>query len=200
MKSTENRVLSRIYGKKRGWVFAPGHFRDLGSDASVRKALQCLCDRGIIRRLARGLYDYPKTHPELGPLSPTPDQIAKALAGKDKIRIQPSGTHAANLLGLITQVPDKVEYLTDGANRTIMVGNRHITLKRTTPKNMAAAGRTSGLVIQALRYLGQMHVNDNTIMKLRTTLSDEDRRTLMKDIPLAPAWIGDIFRKLATEN
>jgi len=200
MKSTENRVLSRIYGKKRGWVFAPGHFRDLGPDTSVRKALQNLCNRGTVRRLARGLYDYPKTHPELGTLSPTPDQIAQALAGKDKIRIQPSGAHAANLLGLSTQVPAKVEFLTDGANRTIMVGSRHITLKRTTPKSMAAAGRTSGLVIQALRHLGQQHVDDKVIAKLRHTLNDEDRRALMQDISLAPAWIGDIFRKLATEN
>ena len=199
-QTLSNKILSRIYGKKRGWVFTPGHFRDLGTDVSVRKALQHLCDQGLIRRLARGLYDYPKSHPKLGSLSPTPDQIALALADKDKTRIQPSGAYAANLLGLSEQVPAKAEFLTDGANRTVTVGNRKITLRRTTPKNMAAAGRTSGLVIQALRQLSQKHVDDNVIAKLRSTLSDDDRRALLKDIASAPAWIGDIFRKLGAEK
>ena len=77
MQSIQNQVLSRIYGKKRGWVFTPAHFLDLGSDLSVRKAMQILCDRGQIRRLAPGLYDYPRNHPKLGILSPTPEQIAQ---------------------------------------------------------------------------------------------------------------------------
>jgi hypothetical protein len=190
-------ILSRIYGKKRGWVFTPVHFRDLGNDIGIRKALQSLCDRGTILRLERGLYLYPKTHPKLGILAPTPDQIAQALAGKDDLRIQPSGAYAANVLGLSEQVPAKVVFLTDGTNRKIKVGNQEIILKQTTPKHMATAGRTSGLVIQALRYLGQRHVNDSMVDVLARRLSSDDRQALMKDIRNAPAWIGVIFRRLA---
>jgi hypothetical protein len=139
-------------------VFTPGYLLDLGSRATVGMALKSTCDRGLIRRLARGLYDYPQQHPKLGLLTPTPEQIALALAGKDNLRIQPSGAYAANLLGLSEQVPAKVVFLTNGPERRRKVGNQEIVLKRTTPKNMPTAGRASGLVIQALRYLGQNHI------------------------------------------
>ena len=197
MQSIQNQVLSRIYGKKRGWVFTPASFLDLGSDLSVRKAMQIFCDRGQIRPLAPDLYDYPRNHPKLGILSPTPEQIAKALAGKDNLRIQPSGAYAANILGLSEQVPAKAVFLTDAADRRITVGRQEIILKRTTPRNMATAGRTSGLVIQALRYLGRRHVDDSVVEVLARRLSKDDRQALMKDIRYAPAWIGAIFRRLA---
>lgn len=199
-QTLSDKVLSRIYGKKRGWVFTPVHFLDLGDDVGVRKALQGLCDRGVIHRIARGLYTYPRTHPELGTLSPAPDQIAMALAGKDDLRIQPSGAYAANILGLSEQVPAKIVFLTDGTNRKIIVGRQEIILKQTTPKNMATAGRTSGLVIQALRYLGKKHVDEATVDTLAQRLSPDDRRQLIKDIRHAPAWIGEIFRRLAERD
>ena len=200
MKPVEDKVLSRIYGKNRGWAFTPAHFIDLGSADSVKKALQALCGRGLIRRLARGLYDYPRQHPKLGLLTPSPEEIAEALAGRDQIRIQPSGAYAANLLGLSLQVPAKLIFLTDGSNRTVDVGNQTITLKRTTPRNMATAGRISGLVIQALRHLGQKNVNDEVIRKLAQRMSAEDREVLMRDIKLAPGWIAEIFRGLAKKD
>ncbi len=192
-----DKILSRIYGKKRGWVFTPVHFRDLGNDPGIRKALQSLNERGVISRLQRGLYLYPDSHPRLGQLSPTPEQIAQALAGRDDLRIQPAGAYAANLLGLSEQVPAKVVFLTDGPNRKLKVGNQEIILRRTTPKNMAAAGRASGLVIQALRYLGERHVDDAVVGRLARRLSADDRRQLMHDIRHAPAWIGAIFRRLS---
>ena len=196
VQSIEDKVLSRIYGKKRGWLFTPDMFLDLGSGTTVRKALESLCDRQLIRRLGRGLYDYPKQHPKLGFLSPTSEEIAQALAGKDRLKIQPSGAYAANLLGLSLQVPARAIFLTDGATRKIKLGNQEIVLKRTTPRNMAAAGRVSGLVIQALRHLGKAHVDEEVIRKLNARLSDDDARILMSDIKLAPAWIGDIIRHL----
>ncbi len=186
--------------KTRGWVFPQLHFRDLGNDVGIRKALQILAKRGTIVRLARGLYHYPKTHPKLGVLSPNPTQIAQALAGKDDLRIQPSGAYAANLLSLSEQVPAKVIFLTDGTDRTIKIGNQEIILKRTTPKNMATAGRTSGLVIQALRYLGQSNIDSQTIETLSKKLGGAECRQLLKDIRHAPAWIGAVFRQLAEEG
>lgn len=193
----ETKILSRINGHKRGYVFTPGHFLDLGDRGAVGMAIKRLCDQGLIRRLARGLYDHPRTHPQLGVLSPTPEQIARALTEKDGSRIQPSGAYAANLLGLSEQVPAKAVFLTDAIDRRITVGRREIVLKRTTPKNMTTAGRTSGLVIQALRYMGQRHVDDAIVDRLARRIGKDDRQALMKDIHYAPAWIGAIFRRLA---
>jgi hypothetical protein len=200
VQSVDNKVLSRIYGHKRGWVFTPDNFSGLGSRDAVASALKRHKQSGLVRQLARGLYDYPRTDDQLGVLMPSVDDIAKALAGRDAIRLQPSGAYAANLLGLSTQVPMKVVYLTDGRSRTVQIGNQQIILKNTTPKNMATAGKISGLVIQALRHLGQAQVDDDVIRLLDQRLDDDARRQLMKDIRYAPAWIAQIFRQLMRPN
>lgn len=199
-QSTDSKVVRRILSHRRGWVFTPDSFKDLGSRLAIDHALTRHMKKGTIRKLARGLYDFPKIDPLLGPLQPSTDDIAKALAGRDATRIQPSGAYAANLLGLTTQVPMKVVYLTDGRPRTIQVGNRQITLKQTTPRNMATAGKISGLIIQALRHIGKEHVDDHVLEQLDRRLDEEARSQLIKDIRYAPAWIADIFRMLSGKD
>ena len=199
-KNIDSKVVSRIYGHGRGWVFTPNHFKDLGSRDAVASALKRHKQSGLIRQLARGVYDYPKIDPELGLLEPSTDDIAQALAGRDATRLQPSGAYAANLLGLSTQVPTKIVYLTDGRPRTVQIGKRQITLNQTTPRNMATAGRISGLVIQALRHLGSRHVDAAIIEAVKKRLSASDRKRLLADIRHAPAWIADIIRKVAAED
>ena len=198
--STNNGILRRIKTRKRGWVFTPDSFSDLGTRRAIDLALMRHRDSGLVRQLARGLYDYPKVDPQLGPLQPSTDDIALALAGRDAARLQPSGAYAANLLGLSTQVPMNMVYLTDGRTRTVRVGNRQIHLKRTTPRHMATAGKVSGLVIQALRHLGKKNVDSEIVKRLNHRLDDGGRKQLMKDIRYAPAWIGDIFRTLANRK
>jgi hypothetical protein len=200
IKTIDSQILSRIYGHGRGWVFTPNHFKDLGSRDAIASALKRHKQSGLIRQLSRGLYDYPKTDPELGPLQPATDDIARALAGRDAARLQPTGAYAANLLGLSTQVPMKVTYLTDSLSRTVHIGKRQITLKRTTPRNMATAGRISGLVIQALRHVGQQRVDKQVIAHLHRVLDEQARSQLMKDLRCAPAWIADIIRDLAVRE
>lgn len=151
----------------------------------------------MIRKLARGLYDYPRSHPDLGFLSPSVEAVANALKGRDAIRIQPSGAYAANLLGLSQQVPMKVVFLTDGPLRRVRLGHQEILLKPTTPRNMATTGRVSGLVIQALRHIGQRHVDDSTVRGLQRQLSDDDKETLMKDRKFAPRWIAHLLEQIA---
>jgi hypothetical protein len=146
------------------------------------------------------MYDYPREHPVLGTLSPSADDIARALAGRDRARLQPAGAYAANLLGLSDQVPARAVFLTDGRSRTVKVGPTTIHLRRTTPRNMAAAGRLSGLLIQALREVGAEHVSRDQIDHLKRTLPVEERRDLLKDMTLAPAWMHPIFRELAGEE
>ena len=99
-KSLESNMLARIRSSGRGSVFVPVDFLDLGSRQGVDFVLHRLVKQGVLRRLARGLYDYPKSHPQLGMLSPSVNAIAEALAGRDRLRIQPSTAYAANLLCL----------------------------------------------------------------------------------------------------
>ena len=196
--STDRKILKRIQSHGKGWVFTPAHFDDIAGSSTITTVLKRYTDNGTIRNLARGLYHYPKIDPQLGPLLPSTDEIAKALAGRDEIRLQPSGAFAANQLGLSTQVPMNVVYLTDGRSKTVQVGKRQIQLRQTTPKNMATAGKISGMVIQALKHIGKDQVDNDLIAKLKERLDDKARKQLLKDIRSAPAWIADIFRKLAT--
>src|SRR5437588_7556324 len=157
-QSIDLRILATIHGRGRGSVFVPADFLDLGSRQAIDIALHRLAQKGTIRRLARGVYDFPKEHPVLGPLQPSAEAVANALAGRDRPRLQPAGAYAANALGLSEQVPAKAVFLTDGPSRTVKIGPMTIQLRRTTTRNMAAAGRLSGLVIQALREVGKDHM------------------------------------------
>jgi hypothetical protein len=199
-ESIEFRILARIRGHGKGAILVPGDFLDLGSREAVDLTLHRLTKQGTIRRLARGVYDFPRSHPVLGILSPSADAIAHALAGRDRTRLQPAGAYAANLLGLSEQVPAKAVFLTDGPSRTVKIGATTIRLRRTTPKNMAAAGRLSGLVFQAFRELGEEHVTPARIARLKHTLPADKRRELLKDIKLAPAWMHRILRELAEDS
>lgn len=196
-KTIYKSVLSRIHGHGRGWVFTPTHFKDLGSRTAVATALKRYKDNRTIRQLARGLYDYPRIDPQLGVLAPSMDQVVAALEIRDALRLQPSGAYAANLLGLSDQVPMKIVFLTDGPSRKLRVGNREIQLRRTTPRNMATAGRISGTVIQALRWLGKKNVDNRAVAILKKRLDAGDKSKLLKDIRYAPIWIAEIIRDIA---
>jgi len=195
--SIDSQILKRIQRRRAGHVFTPADFLDLGSRNAVDLALSRHARTGTIRKIARGLYAFPQVDPRLGLLSPAIDDIATALKGRDQSRLQPAGAHAANVLGLSTQVPVRVVFLTDGRSRRVQLGKQHIVIKHTTPRQMATAGRSSGTVIQALRWLGKRNVNDATIATLRRRLSAADKQQLLKDLRYAPAWIADIFRAVA---
>jgi hypothetical protein len=199
-QSIDSRILAAIHGRGPGSVFVPADFLDLGSREAIDTALHRLARKGTIRRLARGLYDFPKQHPVLGLLSPSADAVARALAGRDHTRLQPSGAYAANALGLSEQVPAKAVFLTDGPSRTVKIGPTTIQVRRTTARNMAAAGRLSGLLIQALRELGQEHVTQERREYLKRTLPVDKRQELVKDLRLAPAWMRPIFQELAEKD
>lgn len=199
MNSIDYQILEAINRRGHGAVFVPTDFLDIGSRQSVDIVLHRLVRKGTIRRLARGIYDFPEEHPILGTLQPSPEKIAEALVGRDCTRIQPTGAYAANILGLSEQVPAKVIFLTDGPSRTVKIGARTIQLRKTTPKNMAMAGRLSGLLVQALRELGKENVTTERLEHLMRILPLDERQELLKDIRFAPEWMHSIFRKLAKE-
>ena len=197
LDSTDGQVLARMRAGRPGRVFTVADFLDLGGRAAVYQALHRNARAGRIRKLARGLYDIPRTDPTTGPLVPSTDAIAAALSGRATLRLQPAGAHAANLLGLSTQVPVRAVFLTDGPSRNVQFGNRHLILKHTTPRQMATAGRISGTVIQALRWIGKDRVDDQVVSTLRRQLSARDKRQLLADQHHAPAWVADVLKRIA---
>jgi predicted transcriptional regulator of viral defense system len=151
----ENKIAEAVKTYPKGSVLFVDDFLEYGNPESVKKAMLRLKEKEILVRLAHGMYLYPKVDKELGVLLPSTEDIAKAIARRDKARIVPTGVQALNKLGLSTQVPMKVVYLTDGAARTVKIGKRTITFKKTSPKNLSIKGEISGLAIQALKTIGQ---------------------------------------------
>jgi len=198
--SVDTRIARRVQRSKRGTVFTPASFMAVGSREAIDKALQRLTRRGALRRLSRGLYDKPRHDEILGTLWPSVDAVVRALVGKHKLRLQATGVHAANLLGLSEQVPAKVVFLTDGASRSVQAGPMQITLKRTSPRNLAAANRLSGLVIQALKSLGPSAITPQRLEHLRRTLPAAERAQLLSDLDLAPAWMWPMLREVARDG
>ena len=201
MQSIHNKILARIRGKGRGCAFSSKDFLDLGDRNSVDKTLSRLRVQGIIRRVATGIYDFPRKDEELGgKLSPNINQVAQAIARKNGVRIQPSGAQAANLLGLSTQVPAQVVYLTNGKSRTVDVANRTLIFKRVEPREMQPGSDMGVLVTQALRYMGRDQVDKNVIDYLRRQLSDSDRKKLLKDARYLEDWIWEAVRRIASKQ
>jgi len=198
--SVAGRIRKRVQKAAPDAVLHAGQFLDLGSRTAVDKALSRLVASGFVRRLARGLYCQPKQHPVLGEILPPVEAVARALAARDHVRLQPFGGYAANLLRLSEQVPAHVIFLTDGKPRKVRYGQQVIELRRASPRMMAAAGRMTGLLIAGLRYVGKANITSERVVHLRELLSPEDRRQLLEDIPLAPAWMHPHFRAIAREE
>jgi len=191
--NTEIQVLNKIKKAKRGTLFFTESFVTIGNADTLRKALERLVKSGEIQRIAAGIYVRPEIDPVIGAVTPGIDDIAKAIAKRDKARIVPTGLYALNKLGLSTQVPLNIVYLTDGAARKVKIDNRTITFKKATPKNLAAVGEISRLVIQALRTIGIDKITEDEIEKIQLLLRKEKKTKLEHDIRLAPSWIREII-------
>jgi hypothetical protein len=189
-------VREKIYAHGRSWVFTPQNFLDLNSSTGVRTALSRLEKEKVIRRLTQGIYDYPVVHPSLGVLSPSIDAVARAFAEKNGAKLQVSGAYAANLLGLSEQVPGKIIFLTDGPSGVISLGKSKILFKKTTIKNMHAAGTKEALVIQSFKFMKEKNITPKMLEATKAFLKDTPREVFEENIKFAPYWIRVILVNL----
>lgn len=200
MKSVDNKIIAKIKKAKRGALFFIEDFLNLGTSKAVSKALERLVEKEELSRVSRGIYSRLRMDPILGAISPTTEEIAEAVRRRDKARIVPTGILALNALGLSTQVPMNLVYLTDGAARTIQIGKRKIVFKKTSPRNLAAIGSVTSLAIQALREIGKDKVTEDERNSILRQLEKEDPYRLQHDIKLAPEWIRIIMRQALKTN
>jgi len=193
-KSVQTRIENEIKSMKRGSILFPSNFDDIGNVEVVKKSLLRLENKKFLVRLAHGIYLYPKQDKLLGVLYPTIEEIAVAIAERDKARIIPTGTAALNKLGLSTQIPMNIVFLTDGAPRSIVVGKRTVKFKRTSPKNLAVKGEITSLIIQALKEIGKDNVTAAQLEKIKRHLEKEKQEIIEHDAKLAPVWISKIMK------
>lgn len=200
MEKTHPHIKHLLSRKKRGELIFPSDFRGLGTDSAIKQALSRLTKKGLIKRLAHGIYYVPQIDHVLGEIRPSADEVVKMLALKEKIRIKPAGTYALHELGLTTQVPTRRVYITDGHPRQFVLGKLQIKFKATTAKRLLRKGKISSLVIQALEEIGTDKIDSETIVKIRELLLKENPRMLKHDLELAPVKVNNFIIKLLKQD
>ena len=196
MEKVHTYIQSQIKKKKDGELIFPTDFRGVGTEDAIKKALSRLTQKGVLRRLAHGIYYIPKKDPVLGEVRPGADEVVAMFAKKEKIRVRPAGAYALNKLGLTTQVPTKLLYITDGSPRQFKLGRLQIKFKATTPKKLATIGEYSSLLFQALEEIGTENIKPGIEAKILELIKKESYKKLKHDLALAPAKVNDYIVKL----
>jgi hypothetical protein len=202
MKSTQDQVLSKIYGNGKGYAFSSMDFiRDFPRD-NIDKALSELVQKGKIRRVARGIYDYPKYSKLLQQnLSPDMEQVAHAYARKFNWQIEVSGDTALNILGLSTQIVGKYIYLSNGPNREYVIqDNIVLAFKKSALKNIGFKYKESSLIVQALRSLGKEHITDAVITKIRSQIDEKMFGKILTDTKTSTDWIYETIKEICKQE
>ena len=195
--TVSNKIENIITQSEKGKLLFVSDFTQYGNYDTVRKSLQRLANKGIIIRISKGIYYYPKTDELFGDLFPTADEIGKAIAQRDRARIIPTGAYAQHLLGLSTQIPMNIVYLTDGSTRKVKIGNQTIIFKKTSPKNLSFESKLSSLIIQALKSKKEKNITQSEKQKLAEIIKQSKEEVLIKnDIQNAPVWIQKIVLEI----
>lgn len=200
MQSVHSQLEDKILSLKKGTIVFVSDFAKLGSSENVKKVLLRLEKKQLLVRLAHGIYLYPKIDKELGVLYPSAESIAEAIAKRDKIRIIPTGIFALQQLGISTQIPMNVIYLTDGAPRKIKVGKRTITFKKTAPKNLAIKNKILSNIVQGLKELGKESITDEIRQRINQALEKVPLEILKEEILNAPVWVRNEVLFLNNRN
>ena len=199
-QSIHNQIEEKIKSLKKGSIIFIADFIELGTAENIKKVLLRLEKKEVLIRLAHGIYLYPKKDKILGTLCPSTEEIAVAIAKRDKARIISTGVQALQQLGLSTQVPMNVVYLTDGAPRKIKVGKRTITFKKTTPKNLTIKDKKLNIIIQALKELGKENVDEIAKQKIKKVLQQMTIESVKEDSVTAPTWIRNTILELINND
>ncbi len=195
-KSTETQVLDKIKRSPRGTLFFVNSFGQISNAKSVNKALERLVKSGELERVATGIYVRSVIDDYIGKVLPSIEEIAVAIAKRDRATVIPTGSYAMYKLGLTTQVPLNIIFYSDTSARKIKIGKQTITFKKASSKNLAFVGEISTLAIQALRTIGKDQVTNTEVKQIKKILKNENPKHLQHDLQLAPVWI----RKLIATN
>jgi hypothetical protein len=200
-QSVADKVVAKIYGNGRGWAFSQVDFVGVGSRDTIDKSLERLEQKGTTRRVLRGIYDYPR-YSELLERSLGPDiyQVSRALARKFGWRIQPDGASSLNLMGVSTQVPAQYVFQSDGPTRVYEIGKTKLRFVQTTTKEMNFRCHESAVITHGLKSLGEQHIDDATVQKIREWLPANRRAKVLHDTRRVTGWVYEAVQKICEEG
>jgi hypothetical protein len=201
VKNISESIFYFITGQGRGWAFSSSDLAGRFARQQIDNALSDLAEANKIRRVARGLYDYPRFSDLLQKtLSPDIDQVANAYARKFSWRIEVSGDSALNLLGLSSQIPAQYVYLSDGPSKSYDVMGVQLTFKKSTLKDIGFKHRESTLIVQALKALGKEHLNAALFAKIRAQIAKESFAKILRDTQGSTGWIYEAIKQIMSDD
>lgn len=198
--SQEERTIRTIRGNGRGWVFSAKDFAHLGGRSATDMTLSRLASKGTIRRIGRGLYDYPRHSALLGELSPDIWLAADALARKFGWRIQITGATALNFIGLSNQVPGHVAFISDGPDRTYTIGSQTLEFRHEALKDTGFGLQESEIIVQALKSIGEPYTSPEIFNSLRKWLDPRKRKRVVTETRSVSSWVHDAIMKICQEE
>lgn len=184
---------------REGTIFIPDDFTMCGTPDAVRSGLSRLCRNGNLCRFAKGIYYIPAYDKWDGTLrEPSLDDIALKIAQRDNARVIPTGVYALNRLGLSTQVPTNIIYITDGSARQMRFGEgKSITFRHSNDLgNFAYQSQLMQLAVLAMREIGEKTITDNQKEIIKKMITEHvSEQEFNHDIVLAPTWVKTILQR-----
>jgi predicted transcriptional regulator of viral defense system len=196
MKDSTNHIIEQKISRfKPGQIFSPSDFKELGSSTAIRKALSRLVEQGYVERMGQGIYVIPKNDKVFGKVLPSMEQLAEALAKKDHVKIKPSGQYALNKVGLSTQVPMRLVFLTSGNSKRIQIGKNAIIFKSSTAKKLSMKGDITSLLFLGLEELNLQKLSQTQMDRILELIKQEKPENLKYNLRLAPSKVSDFVVK-----
>jgi len=196
------KVFYFIAGHGRGWAFSSSDLIHKFTRQEIDNTLSDLVEKGKIRRVSRGIYDYPKYSELLKTnLSPDIEQVAHAYARKFNWQIEVSGDTALNILGLSTQIVGNYIYLSNGPSKKYEILNKiNIQFKKSALKNIGFKYKESSLIVQALKTLGKENITNETILKIQKQIDEKMYDKILKDTKTSTDWKYEIIKEICSKK
>ncbi|KEZ17533.1 DUF6088 family protein [Mycoplasma capricolum] len=198
--SYTSQIQDRIDSFRSGKVFISNDFLDIASNETVRRTLNKLVNENKIKRIMNGFYYNPEYSELIHEYEMfTVNELAFSIARKYNWEIAPFGIACLNILGLSTQVPAKMIYVSNGKNKTYKIQKREIEFKKVNNKEISNMSLKTKIVIQAIKEIGKNELNQKDINKIQNQLSDTEKQNLLKEAKNTIAWIYEYIKKICKE-
>ena len=194
MPSLPRQIEDYAASLPEGTPLCPSALLHLGTRAAVDQALSRLARRGRLMRICQGVYMRP-IETRFGLRSPAMEKVIPALSELWGEVIVPCGGGAANVLGLTTQVPMRLVYLTSGPSRKLWIDGQPVVLRHAPRWQLVAPNRLAGKIVRALAWLGPLEVEDG-LERLAPGISEEDLAELASVRAVLPAWLAQPISRL----
>lgn len=197
MTGLPGRILQRADETAEGTLLCANALLHLGTRAAVDQALSRLARSGKLMRICQGIYVRP-VQTRFGPCPPSIPKVLSALSALWGETIVPCGALAANALGLTTQVPIRLVYLTSGPNRKLTFARLIVELRHAPRWQLAAPHRPAGDAVRALAWLDPSEVTEG-LQVIRHKLSPEDFRELIELRAAMPSWMAQSVSAMVSD-